>query len=354
MSKLIKHKESSGFTTIFNSVIQSSISIEAKGAFVYMQSLPDNWDFSAVRIANCLGCSYDKCKRIMNELIECGLVEREYYHNELGHKKANYVIRDTFPAGKEHYIEKPYKEKPSKEIPYKGKPHYNKINNIINKQVTKEINNKDRDFEENKFSSQSLGQNSILTESALSQSQSNATPLEAIKHSQSTHETKRGRQGSDALFEAMPKLSNKQYSEQFDEFWKIYPRKVSKQVAYKAYLKALKETSHEKLVESINKQIEIWKVINTPITYMPHCATWLNEHRYSDDFNEILETCKQHSSDSSKRISNADSKKVEIRRFTRDMEAEHIRLYGDGAIDFFEMLRIDEENKRQNNKSQKD
>jgi len=66
----------------------------------------------------------------------------------------------------------------------------------------------------------------------------------------------------------------------FDNFWKIYPRKVAKEAARKAFEKAIKEAD----VNAILKGAEAYaKDPNRLDAYTAHPATWLNAHRWLDD-----------------------------------------------------------------------
>lgn len=73
----------------------------------------------------------------------------------------------------------------------------------------------------------------------------------------------------------------KKPDDRFDEFWKLYPRKVAKTPAHKAYLKAIKETDHATLVAGITAQIG-WGIFAEP-RYSPHAATWLGAGRWADE-----------------------------------------------------------------------
>lgn len=66
---------------------------------------------------------------------------------------------------------------------------------------------------------------------------------------------------------------------QFEEFWKAYPRKVGHPNAEKAYTKALKRATHEKIMEGLAKNAATW----TDKTYMPHPTTWLNRDGWNDE-----------------------------------------------------------------------
>ena len=71
---------------------------------------------------------------------------------------------------------------------------------------------------------------------------------------------------------------------QFESFWSLYPRKVSKQTALKAFLKL---SPNDELLQLIIKGVEIqsktdqWQKDNGQ--FIPHPATWLNQRRWEDE-----------------------------------------------------------------------
>ena len=66
----------------------------------------------------------------------------------------------------------------------------------------------------------------------------------------------------------------------FDEFWNIYPRKVGKAEAERAYLKALKVATPEQIIAGAKKYADDKNRI--PI-YTAHPSTWLNQGRWEDE-----------------------------------------------------------------------
>ena len=63
----------------------------------------------------------------------------------------------------------------------------------------------------------------------------------------------------------------------FDQFWAIYPRKTSKQSASKAFAK-LKDEDQQKAINNIARLYS-----DTPVQYVPHAATYLNQARWEDE-----------------------------------------------------------------------
>jgi len=77
-----------------------------------------------------------------------------------------------------------------------------------------------------------------------------------------------------------PKNPIKDRSNDFNSFWEIYPRKVNKVAALKAFLKALEKVSADYLIMSAQR------LANDPtleIAFCPHASTWLNGERWADE-----------------------------------------------------------------------
>jgi hypothetical protein len=66
----------------------------------------------------------------------------------------------------------------------------------------------------------------------------------------------------------------------FEEFWKIYPRKVAKAAALKAWIKAKQVTSPEEIIAGAQRYAND---PNRHPSYTAHPATWLNAHRWGDE-----------------------------------------------------------------------
>ena len=68
---------------------------------------------------------------------------------------------------------------------------------------------------------------------------------------------------------------------QFDRFWSVYPRKVGKGVARKAWSKALKETSAEQIISGA-EQYAKERAAQDP-KYTAHPSSWLAAERWTDE-----------------------------------------------------------------------
>ena len=70
------------------------------------------------------------------------------------------------------------------------------------------------------------------------------------------------------------------YSDNFESFWKLYPRKVVKHKAAVSFEKALSFISYDELIKAL--KIFISENERTEIQYIPHATSWLNQRRFLD------------------------------------------------------------------------
>lgn len=98
----------------------SSISLKAKGLYVYMQSKPDDWVFSLDRIASQNKDGNDSIRSTINELIQSGYLSKSRFNNNRG---GIYIYK----------IQGAKLENPTLENPIVGKPHNGKIQPLSNK-----------------------------------------------------------------------------------------------------------------------------------------------------------------------------------------------------------------------------
>ena len=75
----------------------------------------------------------------------------------------------------------------------------------------------------------------------------------------------------------------------FNEFWDLYPRKVSKRVAQKRF-EALRSDEQKQALEALPNQVKYWKTKDTEMDFIPHAATWLGQYRFEDEI--VIEEAK--------------------------------------------------------------
>lgn len=68
----------------------------------------------------------------------------------------------------------------------------------------------------------------------------------------------------------------------FDNFWKLYPRKVSKRMAQKVWERMPKD-EQEAATDALPNHIRYWQLKETDPEFIPHATTWLNQGRWEDE-----------------------------------------------------------------------
>lgn len=77
---------------------------------------------------------------------------------------------------------------------------------------------------------------------------------------------------------------NIKYICSFEDFWELYPKKVSKKKSMDIYEKiVVSKDIEEKVMEGLSRYIKKWKGEATDIKYIPNPTTWLNQERWDDD-----------------------------------------------------------------------
>ena len=79
----------------------------------------------------------------------------------------------------------------------------------------------------------------------------------------------------------------------FDEFWSLYPRKIAKATARKAWAK-LSAEQQLMAAKAINTHCEYWRAKEVELEFIPFPATWLNQERFEDEL--VIEPKKQKES----------------------------------------------------------
>lgn len=73
----------------------------------------------------------------------------------------------------------------------------------------------------------------------------------------------------------------------FDDFWELYPRKVSKGRARAAWARATKDTTPAEILHGLTATLPALRDVDE--RYRPHPATWLDDERWGDNPAEDLD-----------------------------------------------------------------
>ncbi len=96
------------------------------------------------------------------------------------------------------------------------------------------------------------------------------------------------RESEESADPSLNSQTQKQYSEEFESFWKVYPKKAGKIAAWKAWQKNRRERpALESILSAIEKQkkSDQWKKERGQ--FIPHPATWINQGRWDDEPAEV-------------------------------------------------------------------
>ena len=70
--------------------------------------------------------------------------------------------------------------------------------------------------------------------------------------------------------------------EAFMEFWSIYPRKVGKAAAHKAWKRAFRGPQKDLILSGVKAHAEEVRTSERDLHFVPHPATWLNQEKWED------------------------------------------------------------------------
>lgn len=122
MEQKIKIVRKSGFTHIPNPPLRDqALTLQSKGLFCMMLSLPEGWDFTVGGLATVCGCGRDKIRACLRNLEAAGYLLREQGHGSDGQFAGNvYVLYDEkcaplpdFPSTGKPSTENPLTENPT-------------------------------------------------------------------------------------------------------------------------------------------------------------------------------------------------------------------------------------------------
>lgn len=112
----------------------------------------------------------------------------------------------------------------------------------------------------------------------------------------------------------------------FQKFWSIYPRKVGKGAAWRAFVKAAVNTDPDVIVVGAERLAADPNL--PPTQYVPHAATWLNREGWFDDPypERQLSPEERKLREAEERAARAERDRLERERRIAEREAEKLRL----------------------------
>lgn len=222
MSK-IRHKKKQNFTTLDNTVVKDdSLTWKARGIFAYLWALPDDWDFYMNEVAKHSKDGKTALQSGIKELEEHGYLQRKMEHDKDG-KMTSMVWELSDTA---EYCQSANRSD-GKTVKQKTRLTVNQP--LLNKNITKEKNKL------NKEDTNNNNQTSLI--------------------------------------------------DRFSELWKLYPKKQGKQVAFRAYKRAVKKgTTDDEIKQGIVNYEKYIKVKRIDNQFIKQGSTWFNQGCWEDDY----------------------------------------------------------------------
>jgi hypothetical protein len=118
----------------------------------------------------------------------------------------------------------------------------------------------------------------------------------------------------------------------FAEFWSVYPRKVGKGSAWKAFVKAASAADGELIVEGAVKLATDPNL--PPVQFVPHASTWLNREGWLDDPYpvRVLSPEERKLKEEAEKLERIEKDRQERARMKAEQEAEAERLRRDREL----------------------
>lgn len=79
-------------------------------------------------------------------------------------------------------------------------------------------------------------------------------------------------------------ISSKTFEDEFDNLWKLYPKKIGKKDALRHYIRNRKnKVPYETILDGLKKYIEYINNTNTPTQFIKDGSTWFNQESWNDE-----------------------------------------------------------------------
>lgn len=78
--------------------------------------------------------------------------------------------------------------------------------------------------------------------------------------------------------------NNNTVTDDFDEFWAAYPKKVDKYVAKQSYIRARQKATADEIMRGLNRYKQYIQAEQTEKQFIANASTWLNQHRWENQY----------------------------------------------------------------------
>ncbi|MHC9884097.1 helix-turn-helix domain-containing protein [Corynebacterium diphtheriae] len=231
------------YTMIANDLFRrTDLSSNAKAIYGFMRSHRDGWNITTERVAEALGVSESTVKRAVKELEQVGYVERDRTRTKNGtYAGIDYTILAE---------------------PRVTCDRWNDTTGHIWPMDT---------TSENDVNAQVRTSGQITTSGEMTHYKKTNIPL------------RRTRLKEDYVTSPQGGSVEPSQRDRFEAWYRHYPRKVGKEKAFKAWQKATKLISEEKLTQKTILFAQHHETAKTEKQFIPHPTTWLNRGGWDDE-----------------------------------------------------------------------
>jgi hypothetical protein len=282
------------YTKLKNSFLQDRrISDETRGLMARLLSLPDDWEVTVQSIIASGKAGRDKVYRMLKEAEEFGYVRPERSRVEGGKfDRQLYLVSDDPAALIERAAQELYEMEvaghPLPENPEVVKRPLTPLPDTANPEVAKVAENKGvhplpaKPDTAEPLPAKPLPEKPEAYKRNIDNKNNNnppivpPTPDEQAFDLQAEEAGKPKKRARDAIPD--------EYPYDFEEFWKVYPRREGKALAFKRWQK-LNLGQKRRAYVALKRQLEFLtaKTRDRNGNLCPHAATWLNQGRFDDD-----------------------------------------------------------------------
>jgi hypothetical protein len=250
MSNIAKKRKKNGFTQISNSVFEDErLSYRAKGVLGYLLSRPNNWKFNKTDLVRRSAEGRDAVYTAIEEL-----------------KELNYLhIYPNYENGKLNgwtweYDDTPFTPESLENSTTEKQQEIGEIRQLSST----------TDFQYDCFSERQFS--STYNNTVFNNTNNNNNKEKEIK---------------------TIKITTGQLEEEFENIWRIYPRKIGKKKSFDSFKKArkIKKIPYETIENGLYRYIRYLEQQGTDEQYIMHGSTWFGQEKWQDEY--ILTGIKQ-------------------------------------------------------------
>ena len=273
-----------GYTKLRNVFLQDRrLSFEARGLICFLLSLPDDWEVTVQSIIASGPSGRDKVYRMLKEAEQFGYILPEQGRKQAGKfDRQLYLVSDDPTALIERAALEIHEMEATKEpLPEKPEPAEQPVTPLpvtANPEAVRSLENQgvsrlpDLPLTAEPFTAEPLTANPEACKKNIEVNINNNPPI-VPPPAEPMQRPKRTKA-------AIPD----EYPSDFEEFWKVYPRREGKAKAYEAW-KKLSLAQKRRAYLALKGQLALLETKRRDGRgdFCPHPATWINQGRFDDD-----------------------------------------------------------------------